>query len=135
MSAIGFVMEKVRHGGNLSSGERKMLADEIDRLSSKVEALAQELSRREFADGIARQADRERVEHLQRVEDDVTRLRKSLEHERQRRITENTANEEMVKFLKNVLRDIHYGLLHQPELTREELAAVIAREVEPHPRR
>ena len=132
MSAIGFVMEKVRHGSGLDSGELKLLSDEIDRLMSKIEALAQELARREEADTAARQADRERVEHLRRVEVDVTRLRGALEHERQRREVQLADRDKRITEMEGLLKDINYGLLYQPELTREELASAIATEVTPH---
>lgn len=39
---------------------------------------------------------------------------------------------ERISFLEENLKDIHYGLLHQPELTREQIAEVITTLVTPH---
>jgi len=133
MSGIGFVLEKVRHGSELSTGEAKMLADEIDRVMSRLEGCAQEVARRETADKAARQADRERTERLRQAEEEVTRLRGALEMERQRRQTNLETSTTRTTELESLLKDIHYGLLHQPEHSRKVLADVIAREVTPYP--
>lgn len=134
MSSIGFVLEKVRHGSELSTGELKMLGDEIDRLISKLEACAQELVRREEADKESRQADRDRAEKLRLAEEEVMRLRPALVHERQRREISLTTSDDRIRELTGILRDIGYGLLYQPEHSREELAGVIDRAVGSHPK-
>ena len=40
---------------------------------------------------------------------------------------------EKLSFAEGVLKDVHYGLLKQPEITREELAAAITSAVTPYP--
>jgi hypothetical protein len=135
MTAIGFILEKVNHGSELSSGEIKIVADELERLMSKLEGCAQEVARREEADKISRQQDRDRAERLRLAEEEVGRLRGALAHEKQQRETKIADRDGHVRKLEGLLRDIHYGLLYQPEHTREQLAHVIAREVTPWPKR
>lgn len=132
MSNIGFVLEKIRHGSELSTGEARMLADEIDRLMSNLEGCAQEVARREDADKISRQQDRDRAERLRLSEEEVGRLRDALDHEKNLREVRAIAYDDRTRLLEGMLKDIHYGLLYQPELTREELAEAIATEVTPH---
>jgi hypothetical protein len=135
MSAIGFVLEKVRHGSELSSGELKLLGEEIDRLVSKLEGCAQEVARREDAYKISRQQDRDRADRLRRAEEEVERLRTSSAHAKQQHTIEFQSYDRRLKEKDGILRDIHYGLLYQPEITREQLATTIASEVTPHPKR
>lgn len=133
MSGIGFILEKVRHGSELGTGEAKMLAEEIDRMMSKLEACARELTRREEADTAARQHDRARAQKLRQLEEEVQRLRESLAFTKQQRAREVDAHADKVRNLESLLRDVHYGLLHQPEHDRKTLADVIAKEVTPYP--
>lgn len=135
MSAISFVMEKVRHGSSLDSGELKLLADEIERLHSKIEALAQELDRVSTASAQAHVADKARAKKLADAEAENARLLEALAHARRARRTADEAYESKVEFLEGVLRDVAYGLRWQPEISREELAGVIERiPITPHPR-
>ena len=131
--SIGFVLEKVRHGSALSTGELKMLGDEIDRLASRLEGCAQEVARRDEADKTARQLDRARAKRLRLSEEKVERQHRELEHLKRQRTTETNDHDQKMRTMTGILRDVHYGLLYQPELTREELANVIAAEVTPHP--
>lgn len=133
MVNIGFVMEKVRHGLALSPSEVKLIDQEIERLAAKLEGCANEVARRDEADVISRSQDRARAERLRLAEEGVDRLRGALEHEKQRRETNVADRDKRILELENLLRDIHYGLLYQPEHTREILADVISREVTPHP--
>jgi len=133
MSAIGFVLEKVRHGSALSSGELKLLGDEIDRLESRFQGCAQEVARLGNTLDARHLQDRERAEKLRRAEEEVARLQDALAHARRRLQVESEGYEKAVGSLRGVMRDVGYGLRYQPELTREELAVVIEREVGAHP--
>lgn len=133
MPAIDFILEKLRHGGNLSSAERKQLIDGVDRITAKLSGCAQEVARRDEAAGVARQQDLGRADRLRLSEEEVARLQDALAHARRQRQTENDDHEDKVRILEGVLKDIHYGLLYQPELNREQLAEAIAGTVEPWP--
>lgn len=132
--SIGFVLEKVRHGSALSTGELKMLGDEIERLNAKLEGCVQEMSKRDEISSRAHLQDRDRAEKLRLAEEEVARLQDSLAHAKRQRTTEHEAHEETVRRLEGILKDIGYGLLYQPEHSREELAGVIEREVGAHPK-
>lgn len=132
MSDIGYILEKVEHGSAVTTGEAKTLSEMIQRVTAKLEGCAQELARREEADGIARQADKARAEKLRLCEEEGERMREALEFSRRQRSVETGATGDKIIFLEGILRDIHYGLLYQPEITREELASVIAQQVTPH---
>ncbi len=133
MSAIGFVLEKVRHGSALSSGELKLLGDEIDRLNSRYQGCAQEVARLGNALDGRHLQDRDRAEKLQKAEEEVARLQEALAHARRKLQVDSDGYEEVLGSLKGVMRDIAYGLRYQPEHTREELADVIEKEVGAHP--
>lgn len=134
MTAIGFILEKVSHGGTLTSGEVKILSDEIEHLVAKLEGCAQEVARREEADKTSHQQHRDRADRLRLSEEEGERLRDALAHAKRQRITEHEAHDAKVRELEGILRDAHYALLYQPELTREQISDVIATAVTPHPK-
>jgi hypothetical protein len=129
---LSFLVERVRHGSVLSTSEVKILVEELERLTAKLEGCAQEVARRDEADKVSRQADRDRAKQLHDLEDEVKRVRAALAHEIQRYEVRTVERDDRERLLEGILKDIHYGLLYQPELTREELAGVIATEVTPH---
>lgn len=135
MATISFILEKARHASELTPSEIKMIVDEIDRLVSRLEGCAQEVTRRDAAAEMAREQDSDRAVRLRLAEEDLSRVRAALDHEKQRRETQLVDRDERVALLTGMLRDLHYGLLEQPELSREELAQVITTEVTPWPKR
>ena len=132
---IALIMEKVNQRQNLTPAEAGVLADKITTLSRKHAACAEEVSRRDKVEKSRRREARELVERARAAEEDADRLRESLRHARNQKSVETAALEDRVKFLENILRDVHFGLLYQSEqLTRENIASTIADIVDPHPR-
>ena len=111
----------------------RALLDEVRRLNGLVDEQDTELRKREELrkkerdDFHALDREHQRLkEELIRLDEagaaTVTGLERRLEEEQGKRTT-----------AENLLRDIHYGLLKQPELTREDLAAAITSVVTPYP--
>lgn len=132
MINIGLLMEKIRVGDQLLPGEAQALAREVTRARERQAACAEEITRREEIDKAKRQESREFAERARAAEEEVERLREALQHAKTKASTDAAALADRVTHLEEILRDVHYGLSYQPELTREELANVITTIVTPH---
>lgn len=133
MPQIEFVMEKVSQQDPLTTAEAKVLGREVTRLLGRLASCAEEVRRRDEADKAKRKKEIEIVERSRALDAEVTRLRDAFNHEKQQRVTDTGDLAERVKFLEEILRDVHFGLMHQAVLTREQIAGTIASVVDPHP--
>jgi hypothetical protein len=111
----------------------RALLDEIKRLSDAATLHSREIEKRE------KLRKESRDEHLA-LGRKFGALKEELERERLEAETTRvglegrlTAEQEKRTIAENLLRDIHYGLLKQPELTREDLASAITSVVTPYP--
>jgi hypothetical protein len=109
------------------------LLGELTRLSEALNTCAHEVDERERLWREERAAHRARESAFDELEQkassardewDATRVKLGgrLDHEREERTKAET-----------MLRDVHHALLHQPELTREEIANTITSVVTPYP--
>lgn len=118
------------------SGERvysEALLAELKRLNDEVELQAADLRRSEEMQKKHRTDFLEAYENLQKLKADMVALDEAAVAAQTSLEARLTDSQEKRTIAENLLRDIHYGLLKQPELTREELANVITSVVTPYP--
>ena len=109
------------------------ILDELTRLSEALDGCAREIEKVEHLREEALAAQRKLEYTFGILEDKSVRAREEWDRDRtefDRRLADKT--EKLVR-AEGVLRDIHFGLLKQPELTREDLALAIESVVTPHP--
>lgn len=105
---------------------------ELRRLNSLVETTMRELNKRDEARKGELAARRRLESTLLKLEGEVRREREGWDATR-RESEQRLANiEERLRLAEGTLRDVHYGLLHQPEVSREQIAEAIAGVVEPY---
>lgn len=111
----------------------RLILDELDRLNGEIEIHV--IERRNLED--VRKKERRQALAL---DDELRKTREELEREKDSWAAERTSLEtsireknERIREAENTLKDVHYALLKQPELKREEIAHVIESVVTPYP--
>lgn len=106
---------------------------EISRLSEALNTCANEVEKREQLWHEERQAHRAREYAFEELEQSATRARDEWDAKRtdlERRL--ERAKDDLVK-AETMLKDVHFALLSQPDLTREAIANTITSVVSPYP--
>lgn len=109
-----------------------VILDEIERLNRELEAAAAEVENRERLRHEALTQLRELQKTFDGFEAKVSKSRDSWDHDRVALETEVRDLKERLQLAEGTLRDVHYGLTKQPELTREEIAGAITSVVKPY---
>lgn len=105
---------------------------ELTRLSEALNTCANELDHREQIRQEERAAHRAREYAFEELEQSATRARDEWDAKRTDLEARYTALKEKLGLAEGTLKDVHYALLKQPELTREDIARVIESVVTPY---
>jgi methyl-accepting chemotaxis protein len=111
----------------------KAILNELKRLNDAMDTHATEFDKRETLRKKERAEFVTLTESFNRLKEEMARGREAWDAERVKLEGRLSGSQEKLTNAENLLRDIHHGLLKQPELTREELAAVITSLVTPYP--
>ena len=108
------------------------LLSELRRLSEALDACAREVEKLEDLRAEAQALHRAAQGALHDLEENVQLARQNWDTKVTDLESRLTATKEKLAFAEGVLKDVHYGLLKQPELTREDLAQAITSAVTPY---
>jgi hypothetical protein len=109
------------------------LLGELKRLSNALDMCAREVEHREALRQDAVRAHRALETAFDALETKASAARDEWDAARTALETRLKDTTEQLRFAEGVLKDIHFGLLKQPELTREDLASAIESAVTPWP--
>lgn len=105
---------------------------ELTRLSAALDACAHEVEKRERLWQEERQAHRAREYAFDALEQKATAARDEWDSMRINLEKRHERTKERLRTAELMLKDVHYALLSQPELTREEIASSITSVVAPY---
>jgi len=111
----------------------RTILDEFRRLSEQLDVCARELDKREQLRHEAVSAHRALEAAFDGLEERARSGREQWDIERVNLEARLAKTQEKLRKAEGVLKDVHFGLLKQPELTREELATAITSVVKPYP--
>lgn len=128
-------LEHCQNADPPSSGSiyAKTILGELTRLSQAMETCAHEVDNRERLRHDAVTAHRALETTFAALEERASLAREEWDRDRTELTVRLNDLTEKLSTAEGTLKDIHYGLLKQPELTREDLARAIESVVTPYP--
>jgi chromosome segregation ATPase len=121
------------HSPSLAQLYATTILGELHRLHDSLEICAREVEKLERLREEAVTAHRAVEATLGSLEDKAKQAREDWDGARTLLEAQLTDLRKKLGFAEGILKDIHFGLLKQPELTREDLAKAIESAVTPHP--
>lgn len=128
------IHQEASHGGPHAADAiyAATLLSELRRLSEALDACAREVEKLENLRAEAQALHRAAQGALHDLEENVQIARQNWDTKVTDLESRLTATKEKLAFAEGVMKDVHYGLLKQPELTREDLARAITSAVTPY---
>lgn len=120
------------HSPSMSHVYATTILGELHRLNDSIDVCSREVEKLERLREEAVNAHRAVESSLGSLEETTRRGREEWDQQRTELETRFADLQEKLRFAEGVLKDVHYGLLKQPELTREDLAKAITSAVTPY---